>query len=76
MAIRLRLAELMDQRGMSGYALAQKAGLTPSAIYKLLRAGTFDRMRADTLDRICAALECQPGDLLVYVPERGEKKRR
>ncbi len=68
MPIYLRLAALMKDRGMSGYALAKKAGMTPSAIYKLRKQKRLVGMKADTLDALCRALDCQPGDLLERRP--------
>ena len=48
--------------------LAQRAGLsenTISAIYN----GKITRMEMETLNKLCVALDCQPGDLLEYVPD-------
>jgi hypothetical protein len=36
----------------------------------------FGRFTADTLDRLCAALDVQPGELLEWVPEKSKKRRR
>jgi len=73
MPIRFRLAELMEDRKISGYALAQQIGMTASAIYKLQRQRHMQRLNGDTLALLCDALECTPGDLLVYEPPK--KKR-
>ena len=64
MAITFRLAQVMKDQGMSGYALAKATKLTPSAIYKLRKQARFVGMKAATLDKLCKALDCQPGDLL------------
>lgn len=66
MAIYFHLARVMDDRQISGYALAQRTGLTPSAIYKLRKQAKLKGFKSDTLDALCAALECQPGELLEY----------
>lgn len=66
MTIYWRLAELLEERGMTAYALAKATGLTTSAVYKLARKKTADRIEAPTLDLLCRALNCQPGDLLRY----------
>jgi putative transcriptional regulator len=68
MAIYLRLAATMKDRGISGYALAKASGLTPSAIYKLRKQKRLVGLKVDTLNRLCGALDCQPGDLLEYRP--------
>lgn len=66
MPIRWRLAEVAKDAGMTGYALAAKTGLTRQAIYHLMRKPVAERVDADTLAKLCAALDCQPGDLLEY----------
>ncbi len=64
--VRLRIAELLAEREMSAYRLAKRAGLSLSTIYRLTgRKGHFHRIEARTLDYLCAALQCLPGDLLV-----------
>ena len=73
MPIRFRLAEVMDAKGITGYALAQRTGMTPSAIYKLARQSHMQRLNGETLARLCDALECTPGELLEYEPAK--KKR-
>jgi len=60
----------MEARKLTGYALAKRMGMTPSAIYKLK---TADRINLSTLALLCEALECTPGDLLEYEPAK--KKR-
>ncbi len=44
------------------------AGITEQNI-SLLRSGKIKGVRFDTLERICAALNCQPGNILEYVPD-------
>ena len=61
----LRLDELLTERNLTAYALAKKTGLHQSVISKI-RRNESQALRLDVLDKLCAALECQPGDLLAY----------
>ena len=65
--MRLRLPELLEQRGLSGYGLAKlaKGRLSLSTVYRLLRRrGRFDRITAEHLAAFCDALDVDPGELL------------
>lgn len=70
--IRWRIPDLLKERGWTAYRLAQETGLTVPAAYRLARGGPVKRIDADTLERLCEAFQCQPGDLL----ERETGKRR
>ncbi len=63
--ITLKLDELLTERNLSAYALAKKVGLHQSVISKI-RRNESQALRLDVLDKLCAALGCQPGDLLAY----------
>jgi putative transcriptional regulator len=68
--IRFRLAEVLKQKGWTPYRLARVTGLTVPTAYRLAAPELrFGRFTADTLDRLCRALEVQPGDLLEWVAE-------
>jgi putative transcriptional regulator len=73
--IRFRLATILARRGWTPYRLARETGLTVPTAYRLADPELeFGRFTADTLDRICAALNVQPGDLLEWVPEQKRKR--
>jgi putative transcriptional regulator len=61
----LKLDELLTERNLTAYALAKKTGLHQSVISKI-RRNESQALRLDVLAKLCAALECQPGDLLAY----------
>lgn len=67
--IRNKLSEILGRRRMNIAALARKAGISYPAARNFY-ADQTRRYDADVLERICTALDCQPGDLLEYVPER------
>jgi len=70
--ILFRLAEVLERKGWTPYRLAQVTGLTVPTAYRLADPGLrFGRFTTDTLDRLCRALEVQPGDLLEWVPDEG-----
>jgi DNA-binding Xre family transcriptional regulator len=61
----------MAQRGISAYALSRGAQLSYPSAYRLSRpGGRFGRLHADTLDRLCAFFQVQPGVLLEWMPEK------
>jgi DNA-binding Xre family transcriptional regulator len=65
--VRLKVAELLESRGETAYALAQGAGLTLPRAYRLARAGgRFQRIEAEALDALCRYFGVQPGELLEY----------
>lgn len=65
--VRLRLRQLLRDRGMTGYALAKYTGLSLNTIYRLTRPnGRFRLIQADTIERLCAALRITPADLFHY----------
>jgi putative transcriptional regulator len=66
MPIRWKLKEMAKRAGVTGYRLAALTGLTRQALYHLMREPVAERVDAETLAKLCAALDCQPGDLLEY----------
>lgn len=68
MGIEVRLAVLLAERRVSGKELAEYVGITEANL-SLLRQGKVKGVRFETLARICAYLECQPGDLLTYTAD-------
>lgn len=63
-----RLSAILGEKRIRVTHLAQQTGISPGA----LRLLYYDRMKKidlEILARLCQALNCQPGDLLVYVPD-------
>lgn len=69
MAIIVNLDVMLAKRKMSSLELAEKIGITPANL-SILKTGKAKAVRFSTLDAICKALDCQPGDLLEYRPDR------
>ena len=67
MAIILRLDRVMADRKMSLNELSELVGVTNVNLSKL-KTGKASAIRFSTLEAICKALDCQPGDILEYVP--------
>lgn len=67
MAIVVRLDELLHARRMTLTELAARIDLTLANL-SILKTGKAKAIRFSTLEAICAALECQPGDLLAFYP--------
>ena len=65
MAIILRLDRMMADRKMSLNELAEKVGISNVNLSKI-KTGKVSGVRFTTLDGICKALDCQPGDILEY----------
>ena len=74
--MRLRVAELLKERGETAYSLAKGARLSLPRAYRLARAdGHFERIEAEALDALCAYFGVQPGELLEYLHETPGPKR-
>ncbi len=61
------LWKLLIDRGMTKTELRLLAGLSTSTIAKM---GKDEYVSMEVLDRLCACLNCQPGDLLSYIPDK------
>ncbi len=70
MAIVLRLDVVMARRKVRSNVLARAIGITEANL-SLLKSGKVKGLRFSTLEAICQVLDCQPGDLLEYVPDEG-----
>lgn len=68
MAIVVDLDILLAQRKLSVGEFATRVGLTPANV-AVLKNGRAKAIRFSTLSSICAVLECQPGDILRWVPD-------
>ena len=68
MAIVVRLDVMLATRKVRSRELAEFVGITESNL-SLLKSGHVRGVRFETLSKICEFLECQPGDLLAYVPD-------
>ncbi|MGR6921555.1 helix-turn-helix domain-containing protein [[Actinomadura] parvosata] len=63
--MRVRLDELLKERGMTLIELSHRVEITVVNL-SILKNGHAEAVRFSTLARLCAALGCQPGDLLTY----------
>ena len=65
MPVRVTLDELIVRKGLKARDLAREVGLSETQL-SLFRSGKVKGIRFRTLARLCAALDCRPGDLLDY----------
>ena len=68
MAIVVNLDVMLARRKMTSLELAERIGITPANL-SILKTGKAKAIRFSTLDAICKALDCQPGDILEYLEE-------
>ncbi|CEI83095.1 transcriptional regulator [Oceanobacillus oncorhynchi subsp. incaldanensis] len=71
MAIVIHIDVMLAKRKMSVTELTEKVGITMANL-SILKNGKAKAIRFSTLEKICEALECQPGDILEYVPDEEE----
>ena len=68
MPIIINIDVMLARRKMSSGELAEKVGITPANL-SILKCGKAKAIRITTMEAICRALDCQPGDLLEYRPD-------
>ncbi|GGY37432.1 helix-turn-helix domain-containing protein [Parvularcula lutaonensis] len=68
MTIRVTLDKILAERDMSLTELSERVGITIANL-SILKTGKAKAVRFTTLDKICQVLDCQPGDILEYVPD-------
>lgn len=59
---------MLAQRKVNGKDLAERIGISPVNLSRI-KTGKISAVRFSTLDAICRALDCRPGDLLEYIPD-------
>lgn len=62
---------MLAKRKMSLTELSERVGITMANL-SILKTGKAKAVRLETLDRLCAALDCQPGDLMEFLPDGEE----
>ena len=72
MLIIINVDVMMAKRKMSLKELAEKVGIT-NANMSVLKTGKVKGVKFTTLNEICKALDCQPGDILEYREDEDEK---
>lgn len=66
--IRIKLDVMMAERQISASVLAERIDLTPANL-SILKNNKAKAIRFSTLEALCRELQCQPGDILEYVPD-------
>lgn len=66
---------MLAKRKMSVTELSERVGITMANI-SILKNGKAKAIKIDTLNKVCHALECQPGDILEYCDDFGENDVR
>ena len=66
----------MAERNISNKELALRTGMNPRSISRLKTRRHLTRIDQETLNLLCEALNCQPGDLMVYEKEEAQQQRK
>ena len=74
--IRWNLNEVMARKRIRNKDLALVLGITETSVYRLRRTDEMPRLSPERLNGICAALECQPGELLQWIPDDDSTKAK
>ena len=69
MPIIINVDVMLAKRKMQSQELAEKIGITQANL-SILKTGKAQALKLSTLEAICKALDCQPADLLEYIPEK------
>lgn len=69
MPIIINLDVMLAKRKMQSQELAEKIGITQANL-SIVKTGKAKAIKLSTLEAICKALDCQPADLLEYIPEK------
>lgn len=69
MIVYTKLFSLLQKHGYTERYWLQQRGIHPATISKLQKN---QRVNTDTIDRLCELLECQPGDLMEWMPDKNE----
>lgn len=72
--IEVRIEQLLEERGKTFYWLAKETGIGHTSLWRL-RHEEAKSISFDFLERICRALECQPGELLMLMDDKPEGRR-
>jgi putative transcriptional regulator len=73
-AIAVKLDDLLHDRRMTLTELAERVEMTLANL-SILKTGKARAIRFSTLDAICEALSCQPGDILHFEPEQAKREQ-
>ena len=73
MSIIVKLDDMLHERRMTLTELSERIGITLANL-SVLKTGKARAVRLSTLEAICEALQCQPGDLLKFAPTLDEKE--
>ena len=75
--IEVRLKDLLEARGRTRYWLEKESGIHYNTLARIERAELSNRIELRVLEEICRALECEPGDILIWVDDsKAESKRK
>lgn len=72
--IEIRLDQILKQSGRTYYWLAKEAGISHNTLWRL-KKGKAKGLNFETLESICRALECSPGDILVLSGPRKKSEK-
>ena len=75
MVVEIRVDELLTEQGRSFYWLSKETGISHTTLWRL-KKGRALGINFDTLEKICRALMCQPGDVLRLASAKKAGKRR
>ncbi|MBE4084695.1 helix-turn-helix transcriptional regulator [Vibrio parahaemolyticus] len=75
MSIEINLDVMMAKRKMRLKTLSEAVGITEANL-SVLKNGKAKAIRFSTLERLCRALNCQPGDLLAFAPSEEDEQKR
>jgi putative transcriptional regulator len=73
--IEIRIDELLEARGRTFYWLAKETGISHTTLWRL-KKGRAVGINFPTLEQICRALSCQPGDVLKLADQKAAGKKR
>ena len=66
--IKFKVKVMLAMREMTQKELAEKTGIRPPTVSAIC-LGTVKHLLVDALEKICNVLDCQPGDLMEYIPD-------
>jgi putative transcriptional regulator len=72
--IEVRIDQLLEKRSRTFYWLAKETGISHTTLWRLKKARAYG-LTLDTLEKICHALNCQPGDVLRLASDPKAKKK-